>query len=171
MAGLNRLWRIGDSESDGAITNPNNTVIDFDETISDDTQFFKTTEIDIQVDITETSALKGGPNPSQDGGVGSIRVPIGGVMKGKAALLGRQNLIRWALEDKTTTNFPHGRFGTVFSDLTEFNITPSGNATTGYGWMLEDLKLNKEGEWQNKTIWSATLKYNGDKAGIIANLP
>jgi len=171
MTGLNRIWRIGDSESNGAITNPNNTVIEFDEAIVDDSQFFTQTQVDIEVDITETSALKGDVNPSQDGGLGSIRIPITGVIKGKAAILGRQTLVRWLLEDKTTVNFPHGRFGTVFADLTEFNITPNGNADTGYGWLIENIQFTKDGEWKNKTVFRMTLKYNGRKTGIINNLP
>jgi len=171
MAGQNRIWRIGDSETDGAITNGNNTIIEFDELVVDDSQFFTNTEVEIDVDISQTSALKGDINPKQDGGVGSVTIPVRGFIKGKAAILGRQNMIRWLLEDKTTTNFPHGRFGTVFKDLTEFNITPDGNADTGYGYMISDLKLSKEGEWQNKTIFSFNLIYNGRKTGIINNLP
>jgi len=171
MAGLNRIWRIGDSEVDGAITNGNNTIIEFDEAVADDSQFFTNTEVEIDVDISQTSALKGDVNPKQDGGVGGIVLPIRGFIKGKNAILGRQNLIRWTLEDKTTTNFPHGRFGVVLNDLKEFNITPDGNADTGYGFMIDGLKLSKEGEWQNKTIFSFNLIYNGRKTGIIANLP
>ena len=170
MAGLNRLWRIGDLESSGAITNPNNEVLEFDEAVADDSQFFNSTQVDIDVDITQTSALKGDVNPSQDGGVGSIRVHVTGIIKGRAAIAGRQTLIKWLLNDKTTPNFPHGRFGTVFADLTEFNITPVGTAATGYGWLIEDIKLIKDGEWKNKTTFNMTLKYNGSKVGITNNL-
>jgi hypothetical protein len=171
MTGLNRIWRIGDSETNAAITNGNNTVIEFDEAVADDSQYVTGTTIDIDVDITQTSALKGDINPSQDGGVGSLRIMLKGVIKGKAAILGRQTLTRWLLEPKFTTNFPHGRFGTVLADLTEFNIEPLGTAATGYGWMIEDIQFIKDGEWQNKTVFTMTLKYNGAKAGVIANLP
>lgn len=171
MAGLNRLWRIGDSESNAAITNGNNTVIEFDEADGDDKQFMTQTTVTIDVDITTTQALKGDINPSQDGGVGSLRVIFNGVIKGSDAILGRQTLTRWLLESKTTTNFPHGRFGTVFADLKEFDIQPLGTLATGYGWLIEDIQFIKDGEWKNKTSFVLTLKYNGSKAGIIANLP
>lgn len=171
MTGISRIWRIGSSESDGSITNPSNTVLEFDEApVANNAQFVTNSEIDINVDITETNALKGDINPSQDGGVGSVRITITGVIKGKPALTGRKTLIKWLLEDKTTTNFPHGRFGTSLTNLPEFSITPNGNADTGYGWLIEDIKISKDGEWASKTGFVMTLKYNGRKTGITNNL-
>lgn len=172
MVGLNRIWRIGDSETNGAITNPNNTIIEFDESpVSNNVQFTTSFRAEISVDISQTNALKGDINPSQDGGVGSVRLYITGVIKGKGAVAGRQNLTRWLLEDKTTTNFEHGRFGTVLDKLPEYNITPDGTAATGYGWLIEDIEFIKDGEWKNKVTFNIVLKYNGNKSGIISNLP
>jgi hypothetical protein len=172
MAGLNRIWRIGGSASSGIITDPAATVIEFDEaTVGTNQQFMTGIRAEISVDISQTNALKGDINPSQDGGVGSVRIYINGVIKGKGALSGRQNLTRWLLEDKTTTNFPHGRFGTVFVNLPEYDITPVGTASTGYGWLIEDIEFVKDGEWKDKVVFNLTLKYNGSKTGIVSNLP
>jgi hypothetical protein len=170
MVGINRIWKIGDSASSGLITDGTAEIIEFDESIADDKQFVTNTTVDIDVDVTTTGALKGDINPSQDGGVGSVRITINGIIKGKAAIAGRKTLVKWLLNDKTTTNFPHGRFGTVFSDLTEFNISPIGTAATGYGWLIEDIQFVKTGEWRNKTVFVMTLKYNGAKTGITNNL-
>jgi len=174
MAGINRLWRIASASSSaqGGIGVGTNTTVEFDEaTVANDQQFAKAIRSEISVDISQTNALKGDINPSQDGGVGSLRIYINGVIKGKGALTGRKRLTRWLLEDKTTANFPHGRFGTVFGTLPEYNITPDGTATTGYGWLIEDMEIDHDGEYQNKTMFSLTLKYNGSIAGILANLP
>ena len=173
MVGLNRIWRIATSSSSvqEAIGEGNNTVIEFDESLANDKLFVTQTTVTIDTDITQTSALKGDINPLQDGGVGGVTITINGVIKGKNAIAGRQLLTRWNLESKTTPTFPHGRFGTVFNDLKEFDITPLGTAATGYGWMIEDIQFIKDGEWQNKTPFVITLRYNGSKAGIIANLP
>jgi len=171
MAGVNRIWRIGASETNGSVTNPNNEIIEFDETpVPTKGQFFTQSEIDVIVDITQTNALKGDINPSQDGGVGSVRYVVTGIIKGKPALDGRKKLLKWLLEDKTTTNFPHGRFGTSFTNIPELSVTPNGNADTGYGWLLEDMKLIKDAEWDTKTSFILTLKFNGRKTGITNNL-
>ncbi len=174
MAGKNRMWRIAaaSSSGQGGIGVATNFTIEFDEaTVARDQQFVRSTRAEISVDISQTNALKGDINPSQDGGVGSVRLYIAGVIKGNAAATGRQHLTRWLLEDKTTTNFPHGRFGTVFVNLPEFSITPNGTAATGFGWLIEDIEFIKDGEWQDKTSFNMTIKYNGNKSAIIANLP
>lgn len=174
MAGLNRMWRIATASSaaQGGIGVGTNVTIEFDEaTVSRDKQFITSNKAEISVDISQTNALKGDINPSQDGGVGSVRLYINGVIKGNAAVAGRQNLTRWLLEDKTTPNFEHGRFGTVFKNLPEYNVTPDGTADTGYGWLIEDIEFIKDGEWQDKTTFSMTIKYNGNKSGIVDNLP
>lgn len=168
MAGKNRIWRIGDNETDGSITNINNEIIEFDEnTVS---QGFRDQRLRIDVDISETNALKGDINPSQDGGVGSVRYVINGIVKGGSAPTARKTLIKWLLNDKFTANFPHGRFGTVFTEFPELDIEPSGNADTGYGWLIEDIEIQKDNEYKNKTAFIMTLKYNGRKTGITDNL-
>ncbi len=83
----------------------------------------------------------------------------------------RERLIRWLLEDKTTTNFPQGRFGTVFVNYPEFDVQPLGTADpVGYGWLIEDGEVSHDGEFKGKTVFSLTLKYNGNKSGIVDNL-
>ena len=172
MAGLNRIWRIGDSASSALITDGAAKVVEFDEaTVGTNQQYFKALRAEISVDISQTNALKGDINPSQDGGVGSVRLYINGVIKDGATTTMRERLIRWLLEDKTTTNFPHGRFGTVFVNYPEFSIQPLGTAApVGYGWLIEDGEVSHEGEYKNKTVFSLTLKYNGNKSGIVDNL-
>ncbi len=168
MAGVNRIWRV--NGTDGAITGSGNDIVEFDETpIPSKGQFVVSNRVEISVDITETSALKGNINPSQDGGVGHVRLFISGVIKGIPAITGRKMLLKWLYQDKTTSNFPHGRFGTVFADLPEFSITPVGTLDTGYGWLLEDLEIIKDGEWKSKTAFILTLKYNGNISGLVAN--
>jgi len=172
MAGINRIWRIGDSASSALITDGAAVVIEFDEaTVAANQQYFKALRAEVSVDISQTNALKGDINPSQDGGVGSVRVYVNGVMKNGTNKSNRKNLIRWGLEDKTTTNFPHGRFGTVFGNYPEFDIQPLGTAApVGYGWLIEDIEVSHDGEYKDKTAFSMTLKYNGNKSGLIANL-
>ena len=172
MAGLNRIWRIGDSASSALITDAAAKVIEFDEaTVGTNQQYFKALRAEISVDISQTNALKGDINPSQDGGVGSVRLYINGVIKDGATKTMRERLIRWLLEDKTTTNFPQGRFGTVFVNYPEFDVQPLGTADpVGYGWLIEDGEVSHDGEYKGKTAFSLTLKYNGNKSGIIANL-
>ena len=174
MAGINRIWRIADSSTtaQGGIGAGSNVTIEFDEaTVSTNQQYFKAFRSEISVDISQTNALKGDINPSQDGGVGSVRLYINGVMKNGTNKSNRKNLIRWLLEAKTTTNFPHGRFGTVFGNYPEFDVTPLGTAApVGYGWLIEDGELSHDSEYKDKTLFSLTLKYNGNKSGIIGNL-
>lgn len=172
MAGLNRIWRIGSSASSALITDAAAKIIEFDEaTVSTNQQYFKALRAEISVDISQTNALKGDINPSQDGGVGSVRLYINGVIKDGATRTMRERLIRWLLEDKTTTNFSQGRFGTVFVNYPEFNIQPLGTADpVGYGWLIEDGEVSHDGEFKGKTVFSLTLKYNGNKSGIVDNL-
>jgi len=171
MAGINRLWRIKDGETDGGIDNVQNEIVEFDEaTPANNQQYFKGLKLEISIDISQTNALKGDINPSQDNGVGSVRVYINGVIKGKGSLTERKKLIKWAMQDKTTTDFPHGRFGTVLVNMPEMDIEPDGDADTGFGWLIEDFEVSKEGEFDNKVMFSMTLKHNGNKSGIIANL-
>lgn len=171
MAGVNRLWRIGSAASSGLITDPAAEIIEFDETpLPTKGQFVTSTRAEVSVDITETNTLKGNINQSQDGGVGFVRIYITGVVKGVPALTGRKMLLKWLYQDKTTTNFPHGRFGTVLQEFPEFNITPSGNIDTGYGWLIEDIELIKDAEWRTKTQFIITLKYNGNISGLVANV-
>ena len=170
MVAKNKIWRIGDSSSDPAEGGVGNVTLEFDDTVADDTQFISQKVIDIDVDISQTNALKGDINPKQDGGVGSVTVPISGFIKGKTALAGRKLLIRWGLEAKFTTLFPHGRFGTSFENLEEMNIVPVGDADTGYGFMIGNIQIVKESLTQNKTVFTMDLIYNGRKTGIINNL-
>jgi len=168
MAGVNRIWRIGSSASNGLITDPAAEIVEFDETPIGSGQFFVSTSAEVTVDITESNSLKGNINQSQDGGVGSVRLHITGVIRGVPALAGRKMLLKWLYQDKTTTNFPTGRFGTVFGELPEFNLTPVGN-DTGYGWLIENIQIIKDGEWKNKTSFIMILKYNGAISGLVAN--
>lgn len=170
MAAKNKIWRIGDSSSNAAEGGVGNVTLEFDDTIADDTQFMSQKIVDIDVDISQTNALKGDINPKQDGGVGSVTVPISGFIKGKTALAGRKLLFRWALESKFTANFPHGRFGTEFENLEELNIVPVGDADTGYGFMIGNVQIIKDSEFQNKTSFTMDLIYNGRKTGIVNNL-
>lgn len=171
MAGINRIWRITEGQTNGAITNSSNQIVEFDEaTPANNQQYFTALRPEISTDISQTNALKGDINPSQDNGVGSVRVYINGVIKGKGALTKRKRLIRWSLEDKFTTEFPHGAFGTVFGNMPEMDITPVGDEDDGYGWLMEDFECTKEGDFDNKVMFSMTLKYNGRKTGLIANL-
>ena len=172
MAAKNQIWRIATSSSSaqGAKGAGSNVTLDFDDVVVDDSQFMNQKIVDIDIDISQTSALKGDNNPKQDGGVGSVTIPISGFIKGKTALAGRKTLLRWALEPKFTTAFPHGRFGTVFENFEEFNIEPVGDADTGYAFMIGNVQLTKESEYQNKTSFTMDLIYNGRVAGIIANL-
>lgn len=170
MAAKNVIWRIGDSDTLAGKGQGANVSLEFDDTVADDTQFMNSKAVNIDIDISQTSALKGDINPKQDGGVGSVTVPISGVIKGKTALAGRKLLLRWALEPKFTTNFPHGRFGTEFENFEELNITPSGNADTGYGYMIGNVQIVKDSEYQNKTTFTLDLIYNGRKTGLTNNL-
>lgn len=170
MAAKNKIWRIGDSSSSGAEGGVGNVTLEFDDTVTDDSQFITQKIVDIDVDISQTNALKGDINPKQDGGVGSVTVPISGIIKGKTALAGRKLLFRWGLEAKFTTLFPHGRFGTSFENLEEMNIVPVGSADTGYGFMIGNIQIIKDSEWQNKTSFTMDLIFNGRKTGIINNL-
>ena len=174
MAGLNRIWRIDtlSTSSQGAIGAALNTTIEFDEaTVGTNQQYFKALRAEISVDISQTNALKGDINPSQDGGVGSVRLYINGVIKDGATKTMRERLIRWLLEDKTTTTFTQGRFGTVFVNYPEFNVQPLATADpVGYGWLIEDGEVSHDGEFKGKTVFSLTLKYNGNISGIVDNL-
>lgn len=161
MTGLNRIWRIAPNGADGTITGSGNEILEFDEVpIPSGGQFFVSTRAEVSVDITETNALKGNINPSQDGGVGSVRLHITGIIKGVPAVAGRKMLLKWLYQDKTTENFEHGRFGTVLESLPEFDLTPVGGSS-GYGWLIENIELIKDGEWKNKTSFIMILKYNG----------
>ena len=174
MAGINQIWRIADSSStaQGGEGAGSNVTIEFDEaTVAANQQYFKAIRAEISVDISQTNALKGDVNPSQDGGVGSVRIYINGVMKNGTNKSNRKNLIRWLLEAKTATNFPIARFGTTFGNYPEFNITPLATAApVGYGWLIEDGEFSHDSEYKDKTVFSLTLKYNGNKSGIINNL-
>jgi hypothetical protein len=175
MVGINRIWRIGDAETDGSITNPNNEIVEFDDVTlvqpgTGNAQFTTSARVNVTVDITQLSALKGDINPSQDGGVGGVRFFLIGTIRGLPAQDGRKRLLDWLLNEKTTTDFPHGRFGTQFDKFSEFNVTPDGDLVTGFGWLVEDLELIRDEEWEQKTSFTMTLKYNGSKTGITANL-
>ena len=72
MVGINRIWRIGDNETNGSITNPSNEIVEFDDVTlvqpsAGNAQFTTSARVNVTVDITQLSALKGDINPSQDG--------------------------------------------------------------------------------------------------------
>jgi len=172
MAGINRIWRIGDSASSALITDGAAEIIEFDEaTVSTNQQYFRAFRSEISRDVSQTNSLKGDVNPSQDGGVGSVRLYINGVMKNGTNKSNRKLFIKWLLNDGFTTNFPHGRYGTVFGNYPEFDVQPLGTAApTGYGWLIEDGEISHDSEYKDKSAFSLTLKYNGNKSGITDNL-
>ena len=117
-------------------------------------------EFEMKVSLALNERPKQKLDELQDTGLSSVTVVVTGssfVPTDEASTGPFQLAKKWMIEDKWITAFPKGRFGLRINDFPHYNVTP----TVNLGYMIEDWRWIREGEWKGRAAFVATLRLNG----------
>lgn len=121
--------------------------------------------IDLIVGYAENEKPKLKLNEIQDEGLDSVTFTITGTIENPEDNDAKQTVKAWLIEDKTNGVFTKGRHGIELTDFKEYNVVPTATGQTPEqprGLILVNWKWIKNGEFQGKADFIATVKLNGD---------
>lgn len=152
------IWR----STTGSGVESNGEVVEFNSgAVPDKTGAIVESNITMEVGFSDNPKASGALNEIQDTGLARIPLIITGRIRAPKTSDIPAIFKKWLIEDKANTTFTKGRFGLRLNDFPAFNLRP----TSSRGYMIVNLEFAREGEYEGRLIFIATLRFNGDIGG------
>ena len=159
MAGNAAIWR---ALSSGSEASAGSDIILFNEQpIPSNGKQITQTEFEMKVALALNEKPKQKGDEFQHMGFSTLRIFVTGSLKDPANNAAAALTKKWLIDDQTNSTFPIARFGLRLDDFPAFNLTPT-TGVTGRGYLLEDWRWVREGEWKGRASFVATLVFNGN---------
>ena len=169
------IWRsTADADADllGLRTAVDAEVIEFTATNVVDGKHIHEHSIDLPIGFAENEKPKLNVNEIQDTFLEGVIFTVTGTIENPSTNPAGQTVKEWVIEAKTNTLFSKGRFGIELADFGSYDVIPAaiGGVEQPRGLILVDWKWIRNGTYNGKADFIATLRFNGD-FGVSTTTP